>query len=283
MGYARTHFEMHSQREVWIRSILTCLLIALITTFTARAVFDELFPELTDSVRLWTAVFTFVITSVLAFPMLVGFGYMGLELSQANKKLAFLANRDPLTGLMNRRAFTEEFELRSREARQKRQNGIMMLIDADHFKSINDTYGHDGGDEALVFLARTLETASGQTAFVARLGGEEFVVCDFGADATRKAAERLCSAISAKPVNIAGKAVPVTASIGCHRFKAGADLAHVLRFADLGVYEAKAAGRNRVVEHHGDSAPSLEPDAGVILQRPKTKRARKPASTTSSS
>lgn len=168
------------------------------------------------------------------------------ELARANAELEALALRDGLTGLNNRRAgdlrLAEELP---RHQRQNRPLGLL-LADIDHFKRINDSHGHAAGDAVLQVVARQLQRTVRATDFVARHGGEEFLVLlpDTDADGLLKVAEKLRAAVEAAAPAPVGR---VTLSLGGAVAPAGAAAAdELLRRADRALYAAKDAGRNRV-------------------------------------
>ena len=155
---------------------------------------------------------------------------------------------DPLTGLPNRAAWSERLE---REVEQWQRHGNSLLIamlDLDHFKRINDNYGHLAGDRVLKLIASVLRKRIRGGDFIARFGGEEFVllVPDTPLAAGAKLAEALRVAIEACPFHFKGEPVTVTVSMGMTAFKPGEHSDLVLKRADQALYRAKNAGRNRV-------------------------------------
>jgi diguanylate cyclase (GGDEF)-like protein len=168
------------------------------------------------------------------------------ELKLAQGELARLAVTDEMTGLPNLRALHERLSLLVAEGQRGRQFAVVML-DVDHFKVINDTYGHTVGDEALKQIARTLHEHVRATDFVARYGGEEFCILLTDVDQHKAfvLADKLRTAIAAISLP-----VPVTASLGvCARSalsgpSVGGDV--LIHAADDALYRAKRAGRNRV-------------------------------------
>jgi len=164
-----------------------------------------------------------------------------------NKELAV---RDGLTGLFNRRAFGEL--LAQAMAREERQAGrfALLLLDIDHFKKLNDTYGHPTGDAALRHTARLLLRHLRRGDLAARFGGEEFVAILPGADpdGALHMAERLRSAIAGGPIVFEAARISFTASFGAAVWPAdGSDAESLLAAADRALYAAKQAGRNCVV------------------------------------
>jgi diguanylate cyclase (GGDEF)-like protein len=160
-----------------------------------------------------------------------------------------LAARDGLTQLYNRRAFDER--LAKARAREERQGGrfAVLLLDIDHFKKLNDTFGHPAGDAALKHTARVLETHLREGDEAARYGGEEFAVILSGADAAAALplAERVRAAIEKSHLVFEGARLAVTVSVGIAAWPDdGKDLEALLAVADRALYAAKQGGRNRV-------------------------------------
>ncbi len=165
------------------------------------------------------------------------------ELEQANARLASMASTDVLTGLRNRRAMEEAL---SRSLADATPNGLsIILLDVDHFKQFNDTFGHPEGDEVLRQVGLALLTASRPTEVVARFGGEEFLVLlpTANVDVAMRVAERMRRAIEAGP----WPKRLVTASFGVATYTGPADTdVALLAMADEALYASKHGGRNRV-------------------------------------
>ena len=171
-----------------------------------------------------------------------------------------LAVRDGLTGLYNRRAFNELFSaaIANEDRREVGRLGLVIL-DIDHFKKLNDTYGHPAGDAALRSLARLLVQHLRKGDQAARYGGEEFVVILPGSDHDRSmlAAERLRQALAKHRFVHDGSRIPLTASLGVAVWPDdGREPEALLAAADRGLYAAKQAGRNRVVAAATVPAPT---------------------------
>jgi diguanylate cyclase len=155
---------------------------------------------------------------------------------------------DPLTGLPNRAAWSERLE---HEVAQWQQHGntlLLAMLDLDHFKRINDNYGHLAGDKVLKIIAGVLRKRLRGNDFIARFGGEEFVLLipDTTWPVGARLAETLRAAIEACPFHFKGERVTITMSIGMSAFKPGERSDLVLKRADQALYRAKEAGRNRV-------------------------------------
>ncbi len=164
--------------------------------------------------------------------------------------LARLASRDPLTDLVNRRRFDEEMRARLVESGRYKTNGAIVLLDLDHFKEVNDTWGHAAGDSVLRAVADVLRRATRQSDMAARLGGDEFAVLLPHADVAAAAvcARKILAELAGVRIDMEGTLYTPAASVGCAAFPAhGASPHELLRAADIALYEAKRTGRNRAV------------------------------------
>ncbi|WP_085716040.1 GGDEF domain-containing protein [Pseudomonas sp. B28(2017)] len=155
---------------------------------------------------------------------------------------------DPLTGLPNRAAWSERLD---HEVKQWQQHGntlMLAMLDLDHFKRINDNYGHLAGDKVLKIIASVLRKRLRGSDFIARFGGEEFVLLmpSTVPAAGLKLLESLRASIEACPFHFKGEPVTITVSIGMTAFRPGEYSDQVLKRADQALYRAKNAGRNRV-------------------------------------
>ncbi|MEM6689708.1 MAG: GGDEF domain-containing protein [Planctomycetota bacterium] len=167
------------------------------------------------------------------------------------------ARTDGLTGLLNRRAFDRAVEDAFESFRQGGTGLSIALVDIDKFKSINDTYGHQVGDEVLRSVAVALRRELNTAKMVARFGGEEFAALFEGP--VREASQKLSDArreIASNPINVAGDEVTVTISVGLAQSGEDLVVAPVIRRADEALYAAKKRGRNRVYFHES-GAPVL--------------------------
>ena len=166
------------------------------------------------------------------------------ELVEAHAMLTRLAETDHLTQLLNRGGFVRHVE----SSRTSRAGGLIVL-DVDHFKSINDEFGHEAGDHALQSVAYALRKALRPTDIVGRLGGEEFGIYLPGAtpQLTSKIAERIRRQVEETVVpGFSREQIALTASIGVTRVEPQLNLVDCLRIADLAMYRAKKNGRNRI-------------------------------------
>jgi diguanylate cyclase (GGDEF)-like protein len=175
------------------------------------------------------------------------------DLKHANVELVELATRDPLTSLPNRRTVMEQFE--KEVARSDRQQSAgpkalgISVMDIDHFKRINDTYGHQAGDEILRKVSRTIEAAIRKGDYIGRIGGEEFLIIfpETTPEMTVPAAERIRRAVEALRFDALPEGYRVTISQGVALYQTGETLESTFKRADEALYQAKNSGRNQVL------------------------------------
>jgi diguanylate cyclase (GGDEF)-like protein len=176
-----------------------------------------------------------------------------VERRQAEERAHELATKDPLTGLLNRRSLTEHLEHAIVRAARHGEQLALLFLDMDRFKAINDTLGHDAGDELLRQVAQRLSSAVRGSDIVARLGGDEFVVLMEGLPCYTAAAEVAKKIIktSALPFNIGPQSVKTSVSVGISLFpQDGANTHTLMRSADLAMYHAKQQRRGSVQFFH---------------------------------
>jgi diguanylate cyclase (GGDEF)-like protein len=169
------------------------------------------------------------------------------------RKLSFLSRKDGLTGLNNRRTFFEHADVR----RQETQGGVLLLIDADNFKRINDTYGHQTGDLCLKQIAKTLQRNVRHDDIIGRVGGEEFAIflLNTSLEQARIIGERLTKPIQFPQMKTnAARDLQVTLSVGAAVNTVDQPLDSLFARADQALYKAKADGRARLVIWHDQLA-----------------------------
>jgi len=195
-----------------------------------------------------------------------------LDETHALKEAAeFQATHDGLTGLLNRKAVLDMLQRESLLAARNRTTTGVIMLDLDHFKRINDTWGHGAGDDVIREAVRRMLPAVRSTDWVGRYGGEEFLVVlpEIEPDDIRVCAERIRAAICAVPMESDGASLPVTASLGA---TAASFPLHTTKdaviAADLALYDAKHSGRNRVAFREiGISKPAITWDAAPDVPR----------------
>ena len=178
-----------------------------------------------------------------------------LEVTQAkvkeqNKELTYLATRDPMTGCLNRRSFGERFDTLFNDATQNGSELCCIMVDLDHFKLVNDNYGHSTGDEVIKLLAEILKKNARKEDLVARYGGEEFcmVFPGMSVEMTAQVGERIRLRMKDESTRRFQDGPRVTASIGvAGMLDKPTDPGNLTHLADEALYEAKENGRNRVV------------------------------------
>jgi diguanylate cyclase (GGDEF)-like protein len=178
-----------------------------------------------------------------------GFGFLLLCKEKDGQQMALLATIDSLTGLVNRRAFFERTESARLLAARMRSPIAMMMIDIDHFKRINDRFGHATGDEALRLFAATAQRILRDHDIMGRLGGEEFALVLPATDieGALQAAERLRDEVSAAVMPTSGNPYTMTISVGVVVIDPNEHINAALARADHALYAAKSGGRDRVV------------------------------------
>lgn len=172
------------------------------------------------------------------------------ERKRIEQELRWMSEHDPLTGLLNRRAFHERFHQEWLRATRYGRLLSFGMIDLDFFKSINDTHGHAAGDAALETVARLLKNQCRPSDIVCRHGGEEFgvVLPETNEDGAVSWGERFRLAIADTAISIDDSTVRVTASVGvAERMSDTADVEHLMKLADQALSVAKQSGRNRVI------------------------------------
>jgi len=173
-----------------------------------------------------------------------------LQVQVANRKLAEQASTDALTGVANRRQLLERSDIEVPRAERSGTPLSLLCLDLDHFKRINDEYGHQAGDDVLKRVATDIQGSLRPTDLLARVGGEEFHILlpDTDLLGASEAAERIRAGIEGLEIPAQGAILRVTASVGCAQLGPdGADMKSLTHTADERLYEAKARGRNRVV------------------------------------
>lgn len=213
----------------------------------------------------WTS--TFGLLSRLVLTWVITPSYLWMLTRQLDAELIRQAHQDPLTGVPNRRVIWEQGERLAARSDQPAAPMAVLMIDVDHFKAINDRWGHDGGDQVLVAIAAVLARQVRGQDLLARVGGEEFMVLIQHHDeaAVRAMAERLRVAVESQPIDMpSGERLPCTVSIGyCVSSGGRANWREVVIAADRALYVAKRNGRNRV-----EGAGTQEVDAGPVAATP---------------
>ncbi len=178
------------------------------------------------------------------------------------EQLQHMANHDPLTGLLNRRGFERELERQASLAGRYGTRGALLVLDLDEFKFVNDTLGHNAGDELIVATAQLLRERMRESDALARLGGDEFAIVlpEATREEASEVAESLLEQVRTARTLRRPSGMGITASLGIAMFEEGLSAEDVLVNADLAMYDAKEAGRDRTahVEPDGFTEPRIK-------------------------
>lgn len=236
--------------ESWGRVIVYTVLGTLVCVVAALYVDSFNFAHYDDEERLRAIIIDIALPMVLAVPLLLFFTSKLRELAIAHKRLTIFASTDALTQVMNRAAFSTLVDAYLRRVRveEDRTAGAFLIIDADNFKSVNDRFGHESGDEALVTIAASIKSTLRGPDLVGRLGGEEFGVFLPGATTEQAAsvAERIRASVNTASFTPAGAPHHLSVSVGGAVFDRELPYTELFRLADQQLYTAKRDGRNRV-------------------------------------
>jgi len=188
--------------------------------------------------------------------ILLGAVYLLLKTIKLGRQIKETASKDGLTDIFNRRHFMEVGLAHLERALRTGGDSFIIIFDLDHFKRVNDTHGHQAGDEVLRETAKWVKKAVRPYDVLGRYGGEEFIIlmADINKEDVLKAAERIRQDVCKEPVAFEGKEIPVSASFGVAFAAPHNDMHAAIKYADEALYQAKAGGRNQVV-FYGDGKP----------------------------
>lgn len=233
----------------WGRVILRTVLGTLVCIAVPLYVDSFSFAALDDDARTRAVLTDIVLPLMLAAPMLLFLAIKLRELAIAHYEHSIMASKDGLTSVLNRSAFMTRVDAHLRKMRtEERAAGALLVVDADNFKSINDSYGHDCGDEALRILAGSIARVLRSTDLVGRIGGEEFGIFLPGSTPTHAAlvAERIRKSVNEADFVPDGRRRPLAVSVGGAAFERQISFGELFRIADQQLYAAKQSGRNRI-------------------------------------
>lgn len=199
--------------------------------------------------------------------------------SQALEETLSEARTDALTQLFNRRAFDEERERRWALWQRKQQPFSLLILDIDHFKRVNDTYGHDAGDMVLREVAERLDSVMRKTDYLARIGGEELAILMPEADwnSVSTVAKKILNVIRSLPVQYGETSIDVTISCGLMPVIHAEGMEALTKGADEALYAAKAAGRNCGFLNNGESLIPIENQNTMPTQHQEPQASHKPS------
>lgn len=237
----RTSSRLHTL----VYAILLSVVLICVTIHFSSFLAPRLDPDNPNNLMIMSA----VASCILAPPASIMMALYSSKLIRIQEELHSLATTDPLTGLLNRRAFAHHFERESARSNRTNRPVSLLLIDLDHFKIINERYGHNGGDEALKAVANHLRgTSRFGTDDIARWGGEEFAVllADSGRESAIRAANRLRRQVEMLKIMYRDQELHLEASIGVVECRKGETLEQAIHRADLCLRQAKVRGRNQI-------------------------------------
>ena len=229
----------------WYCDVLTLLFVTGMSFAASSYVFLQNFPQ--DSPT-WQMTFSAVSIGLVG----IIFALTNLRLKKAFRKLRELTRIDPLTELSNRRDFDEKAHRELERTKRFNTPLSVVMLDIDHFKRVNDTYGHDAGDAVLKKLSVILREGVRGIDVTARIGGEEFAILMPGTtqQMATETAQRLRHTVSKTEIGLAdGRSIVVTVSMGVSSFGPDdATMNEMMHRADRALYAAKQSGRNRVLQ-----------------------------------
>jgi diguanylate cyclase (GGDEF)-like protein len=233
--------DTHSSYPVLNRAGRVATMFEWIASRPGSAIWNQTVPVL---------VLGFVIAAILVYFLLRGLWRSSAALEAQRSQAQYDALHDPLTGLTNRTQFERRLEAMLKDPDRRRRTVSVLILDLDRFKYVNDTLGHDAGDDLIRAVGQRLTELVGEEGEVSRLGGDEFAIlhrCD--GRRTEALAAHIVDAV-AKPFEVSGGEAFVGASIGLAFARSDdQDPRELIRKADIALYEAKASGRNRVAPY----------------------------------
>jgi diguanylate cyclase (GGDEF)-like protein len=227
----------------WTGVTVAAGLTTVAATIVAQTIAYLLYPDYALGIVMRL---TPIITTITAFPFGVFIWSQVKKNIELSAELRRLVNRDRLTDVSTRDHFFERMDDNPKAV------GVALMVDIDHFKGVNDGYGHFFGDEVIINVARTLSEAVRSDDLVCRFGGEEFMIFLFtrSADEGLEVAERMRRRIEEQTITFQEQTLLVTVSIGGAVKKAAEHISQSIQRADSALYQAKACGRNLVVMDH---------------------------------
>lgn len=258
------YLQLHAMRDASASRAVLALIFLLVGLFMLfRSVYFMLVSTDAKSMldaAAWLNNITPLVVATL--PVMGTTAYLLMCSDRLRRQWETAASTDYLTGLPNRRTLALAGERAFNSSRRQKQPLSVAVVDVDHFKGVNDRYGHDTGDLALQYIASMLEKACRKNDFAGRQGGEEFLVLldQTGRDHAVSAAERLRRFVQENVLVVDGHSIPMTVSVGvATRVESDRSFNDLLRRADQALYAAKTGGRNRVEIADADA------DADVVV------------------
>jgi len=244
--------ERISPRVVFIEVAALFVLYSVLFWFTRDIQFSGPSPQMSRSIPFMNVGVVFTAMGMAAV-------YYRLATTAAEQRLKVQASTDELTGLTNRRRMLEYINEELKRIRRSGRNATLIMGDVDHFKQVNDKYGHQAGDAVLIEVAEQLRASLRSQDFIARWGGEEFLFLlpETDVSGAQIAAEKLREAIRGREIECDGRKLKVTMTYGIAPLDSGAGIDESISHADDALYQGKKAGRDRVVQWQAaDATPA---------------------------
>ncbi len=239
---------IRSSRDVWLFTLTIGVIATMLTQLILAGIYLIGGPE---AFHMHNAIIMCAIAPMaISCPITFCIARMSQQLNLSQVELQRLADTDPLTQLPNRRVFFQAADLALKQAAKRGSAITLLIIDADHFKDLNDSYGHTTGDKALVAIARVLKTNFRPHDLISRVGGEEFAVLlmDTDVDRAQVLAQRVVDKVAASPLSEPNAIIEYSVSCGIADTRSGYELQSLFKAADDAMYTAKERGRNRVAQ-----------------------------------
>lgn len=239
--------RIRSNRDVWLFTAVVTLIAMLLSELAVLSLYAY---GGRDAFHLDNAiVFAAVVPVLITVPITFVVARMSLRLLITQAELRHLANTDPLTRLPNRRSFFKAADSLLNDARRLNLPVALIVIDADHFKDLNDSFGHAAGDQALAAIADVMRESFREDDLICRVGGEEFAVLLPGLDVTTALplAQRVVDGVAGNPIMADSAIIEYSVSCGIADQTSSYDLPTLFKAADDAMYLAKSQGRSRVV------------------------------------
>lgn len=247
-----TDYYMSRSRKITKRTIAIVTFNVLLYFVLRLWTYEH--PYVYEIDNVWLTRGFFMMNSLLGFAFLIGYSLIySSTVRRLENSLREMANIDPLTGICNRRKMHQILKYSLEHKEMKPYQAVVVMIDVDLFKRVNDTYGHDAGDEVLLSLAHMLYEKQEKIPgfYVSRWGGEEFLVFYEKYSKNKEEIIRdfdsLRKQIQDKVVNVDNKEIQITVTMGLAFYEDGENIQNLIKLADDNLYEGKKAGRNRVV------------------------------------
>ncbi|MBP3568892.1 MAG: diguanylate cyclase [Lachnospiraceae bacterium] len=261
LTYTLSHLKRHLLLPIGTSMMVAiCFILVRALCQMSEPLYQGYYPEILQ-------ICFYYFNIIIALAMLVIFSslfaleidYMQKQLEKENHTLENLANYDPLTRLLNRRSMNKNLHTVQQEALQQGKPFCLLLVDIDNFKKVNDTHGHDCGDEVLVTISDLIMSDVREGDFVCRWGGEEILVLlRADLDISKQVAWRICKDVRKTVVKCHDAELSVTVTIGIAAYKEAQSFQSMIEEADKNMYYGKSHGKNQVVTTADRSNTSTE-------------------------